>query len=164
MLKAKRVVVFLIFLCLNWGLSGGVLWLAYDISPFIKGAAYDRNQALTLVAQMGLVITVLTTIVWILAARQKVSRSSWQSGWRVVWQTALLLAVYALVVLMRRQLWMPSEGINNWAMFFGYVNARFFSEVGGISFLLVVAPTMACISGALYFLQTLTIDAPRRDR
>jgi ABC-type nickel/cobalt efflux system permease component RcnA len=162
--KAKRVIVFLIFLCLNWGLSGVILWLAYDISPFIKGGAYERNQALAFVAQMGLVITALTTVVWILAARQKMSRSGWQSGWRVAWQTALLLVVYALVVLTRRQLWKPSQGINDWAMFFGYVNARFFSEVGGISFLIGVVPTMACISGALYFLQTLTVDAHRRDR
>jgi hypothetical protein len=156
--KAKRVVIFLILLCLNWGLAGAVLWLAYDIGPFIKGGAYNQHQALMFVAQMALVITVLTTIIWILAGRQKEGRSGWRSAWRVAWQTALVLALYALVVLTRRQLWNSSQGINDWAMFFGYVNARFFSEAGGLSFLVEVVPIMGCISGVLYFLAVRSRD------
>ena len=162
-MRARRVIIFLISLCLNWCLSGVVLWLAYDISPFIKGGAYSQNQALLMVAEMGLRITILTAIIWILTARQKLSRSGWRAGWNVAWRTALVLAVYAVVVLARRQLWKPDQGINDWAMFLGYVNARFFSEVGGISFLIEVVPTLACISGALYSLQTLTVDTPRAD-
>jgi hypothetical protein len=161
--KTKRVIAFLIFLSVYWVVSGAVLWWAYDVSPFIKGGAYRQSQTLTLVAQMSCVITSLTAVIWILAMRRKVSRSGWRSGSHVVWQTALVLAIYALVVLMRRQLWKPSQGINDWAMFFGYVNARFFSEVGGISFLIEVVPTTACISGALYFLQTFIVGATRAD-
>ena len=110
------------------------------------------------VAQMALVITILTTIIWILAARQKVGRPGWRSAWHVAWQMALVLALYALVVLTRRQLWNPSQGISDWAMFFGYVNARFFSEAGGLSFLIEVVPIMGCISGVLYFLAVRSRD------
>jgi hypothetical protein len=156
--KAKRVVLFLILLGLNWSLSSVVLWLVYDVGPFVKDGAYSQSQALTFVAQMALVITVLTTIIWILAARQKLSRPGWRSGWHVAWQTALALAIYALVVLARRQLWTPSQGLNDWAMFLGYVNARFFSEAGGLSFLIEVVPITGCISGVLYFLAVRSRD------
>jgi hypothetical protein len=161
--KTKKIIAFLIFLSVYWVVSGAVLWWAYDFSSLIKGRAYSPSQALTLVAEMSCAITVLTAVIWILAMRSKIIRSGWRSAWHVVWQTALILAIYALVVLMRRQLWKPSQGINDWAMFFGYLNARFFSEVGGISFLMEVVPAAACISGALYFLQTFTVGATPAD-
>jgi hypothetical protein len=163
-LKAIKAIVFLILLCLHWGVSSVVLWWAYDFSALVNGGAYYQRQALGLVAQMGLIITGMTTVIWLIAARQQGTRPDWQRGWRVAWQTAIFLATYALAILIRRQLWKPNQGINDWAMFFGYLNGRFFSEAGGLSFLTIVVPIMGTVSGILYTLRILAFRSSNANR
>jgi hypothetical protein len=144
------------FLALCWTLSIVVLWLAYDIRTQILGGYYRQEQALALVAKMALIITILNSAVWILVEWRGPKRSGWRLGWNVVWKTWTILVIYVAVVLIRRQLWSPGEGMNDDAMFLpviGYTNAQFLSESGWLSFLIQVIPITGLISGGLYLLR-----------
>ena len=142
------------FALLYWFAAGAILWWAYDISIFIGGGAYSRNDALAFVAKMALILTVLTAIIWLVASRRKLSTWSWRIGWRVAWETLLALLLYCGVVVLRRQLWSPEQGNNAGAQFLpiiGSTNARFFAEFLWLAFLFPVAPTVSLLSGVLYY-------------
>jgi hypothetical protein len=146
----------LIVLGAYWCIAGIVLWWSYDISPLILGGHYQRRQALAIVAKMALIVTVLTSLVWLFVMMRKVSGSRWRIAWNIGWKTAVFLLAYAIVVVTQRQLWNPSQGINDNAMFLpliGNVNGRFFSEAGTLLFILEIVPIMACVSGLLCALQ-----------
>jgi hypothetical protein len=145
----------ILFLGIDWCLSALVLWWSYDIAAQIRGGVYSHNQALALVLKMGLITTTLTGVAWFFAGRfRKVGQRS-SMVWSVIWRTALLEAGYALIVVARRQLWNPSQGLGDSNMFLpiiGHLNAQFFAEWKWLSFLLLVVPAVGVISGVLYYL------------
>jgi hypothetical protein len=105
-----RVGLLVILLGLYWSIAGMVLWWSYDIGPLIRGGYYQRGQAIAIVAKMALIVTVLTSFVWLLVIWRKVRGSRWRVGWNVGWKTTLFLLAYAIIVVTRRQLWDPSQG------------------------------------------------------
>jgi len=149
------VVIPVILLIIGWLLSMGVLWWVYDITPLIQGGFYTHDRALRLVASMGVILISLTAVVWLFAANRNGNESPRKRAWAVCWKTALVLTGYAIIVVVRRMQWRPSQGLNDDAMFLpfiGRINAPFFSEVGWVAFILEVIPLIACISGLLYWL------------
>jgi hypothetical protein len=142
-----------VFFLLYWSASAGVLWWAYDISPLIRGGYYERHQALVLVTKMGLIVTVLTSFVWSFILIRKKSSNPQRAAWNAAWQTTLFLCGYAAVILARLQFGDFGTPLPDRAFLpiIGTVNSHFFSEAGGLSFLLSVAPIMGCVSGILYF-------------
>jgi hypothetical protein len=145
-----------LFLIVNWCISAVVLWWAYAISSVIRGGAYGRNDALRYVLEMGLIMTVLTAIAWVAAKKHQRGWKPDSLFWDVVWKTAAVQTAYMLVVVVRRELWTPKQGMSDGSMFLpivGNVNAEFFSEFGWISFLLQVVPIAALVSAVLYHLQ-----------
>jgi hypothetical protein len=133
---------------LYWCVAGVVLWWSYDIGPLIRGGHYEQSQAVAIVAKMALIITVLTSMVWLLEVRRKVDGSSWRIGWSIGWKTTVLLLAYAVIVVTRRQLCNPSQGVGDNVMFLplvGRVNGHFFSEAGPLSFVLEIVPIMGCL-------------------
>lgn len=91
-----------ILFTIYWLISGGVLWWSYDITPLIRGGYYHIRQALSLVAEMGLILTALTTTAW-LWGRCKMAWSSCRLIWKEGWRTLLLLTIYSGAVLARLQ-------------------------------------------------------------
>jgi hypothetical protein len=161
-----HISLLLILLGVYWCVAGMVLWWSYDIGPLIRGGFYQRDQALAIVAKMATIITVLTSLVWLFAVKRKVSGSSWRIGWSVGWKTAVSLLAYAIIVVTRRQLWNPSQGVSDNVMFLpvvGSVNGRFFSEAGLFSFVLEIVPIMGCVSGLLCALQPRCFRASNRE-
>jgi hypothetical protein len=66
------------------------------------------------------------------------------------------MTLYMAVVLIRRNLWEASQGVNEYAMFLpiiGHVNGQFLSETSWIAFLIQVIPIVGLISGMLYLLR-----------
>jgi hypothetical protein len=58
-------------------------------------------------------------------------------------ESAAILSVYTGALLVRREIWTQSQGVNDSAMFLplvGPVNAVFFSESGWLTFLIFVIP------------------------
>jgi hypothetical protein len=159
--SARNYTVLAMALAVNWALASLVVWWTYDISSVVHGGLYGRNRALSLVAEMGLLIASLTSTVWLFVKRQK--DSPLRFAWRVVWKTAAVLMLYALAVMVRRQLWKSDQGVSDSAMFLpvvGHINAAFFSEYGWLTFLLEVIPIIAFVSGLLYSLQTWATGQP----
>ncbi len=145
----------LAFLCLLWCLCGFVIWWAYDTKALINGGYYRESEAFFLVAKMGLIITVLVGIVWLLVLRRVAAERAWRLAWNVAWKTALVLLAYALIVVARRQFWTPSQGLGDSPMFLplvGHVNGAFFSEFRWLSFVFVVVPIVGSFSGLLFSL------------
>jgi hypothetical protein len=143
-------------LALYWALSSLALWLAYDMRAQILGGRYGQGQALGLVAKMALIITALTGVIWLLIDWRKANRRRWRLAWNVVWKTCGILIAYVGVVLVRRQLWTPSQGMNDNAAFLpivGYINGRFLGEFEWLSFVTEVIPIVGLMSGALYVLR-----------
>lgn len=140
------------FFLLYWGICAGVLWWAYDISPLIQGGYYQPHQALALVTKMALVVTVLTGIVWWFIIRRRKTDNAGRAAWTAAWQTAVVMAGYAVFVVGWRQLSGTPASDSAFVPILGHINSHFFSEVGGLTFLLDVTPVMGCISGILYFI------------
>ena len=142
-----------IFLAINWAASCLVLWFAYGYQI----SDYPREDVLTSMWKMGLIITVLTCVVWLLADRKKATRRGWKGrGWNVIWKTCAILTLYVAVVLIWRNTWDASQGINEYAMFMpivGHVNGQFLSEYLWLIFLIQVIPFVGLISGGLYLLR-----------
>ena len=133
---AMTWVSLVVLLVMYWALSGGVLWLAYDMRAEIQGGYYHQEQALALVAKMALIVAILTGAVWFLRDWRRGKRQGWRLGWNVAWKTWTVLIIYLAIVLVRRQLWTPSQGINDGAMFLpivGYTHAQFLSEFRWLS-------------------------------
>ena len=159
--RLRATFVLVAFLLLYWVLSGGLLWWSYDITPLIRGGYYQVNRALSLVAQMGLILTVLTTIVWLLVRRrERRSRPAWRLIWKVAWRTWVFVLAYGGAVLGRLQFGRDKVPLDDSAFLpvLGHVNSHFFSETGWLIFFLYVMPVMGCVSGVLYYLQTLAAN------
>jgi hypothetical protein len=134
------------FFPLYWIVSALVLWRAYSIGPLIRGGYYERHQALVLVTKMALIITVLTSLAWLLLVRRR------RKVWTATWQSAAVLMGYAALVLAR---WhfssIPAED-SAFLPIVGHVKSYFFSEFEWLGFVLYVTPVMADVSGVMYFL------------
>jgi hypothetical protein len=157
MAKASSSIFFLfLFLIVNWCVSGAVLWWVYDMRMQIGGGHYGRNEALRYVAEMGLITTVLTGLVWIQVRKGLEGSRPGRLLWNVIWKTAAIQIAYTFIVVLRRQLWTPSQGMSDNSAFLpivGHVNGRFFSEFLWVAFLVQVIPILALVSGVLYHLQ-----------
>jgi hypothetical protein len=140
---------------LYWVISAVVLWWAYSISAEIRGGYYEKHQALELVVKMGLVITVLTSLVWLFRMVRDKSGVVMRRAWTAAWQTALILIVYAAAILARLEFGGFSSPLPDSAFLpvLGALNSHFFSEASSLIFLSMVTPIVACVSGLLYFLQ-----------
>jgi hypothetical protein len=147
-----EVLAFVVALSLLWFACAGVLWWAYSMSAFVAGGAYERSFALSAVTKFGFVLSVLILGIWLRRRRRIAVVRPWRIAWTVWWQTAIVLFLYTLIVVIRRYTWTPQRGVNDWAMFFGGLNATFFSEVGPLSFVLNALPCIATISAGLFFL------------
>jgi hypothetical protein len=132
-----------------------ILWHAYDIRPFIDGGAYTREYALNRVMWFSSFITILMIPVWIWLTRTSTSQSGAKIFWKGAAYTLIVLVLYAFIVMQRRNSWRSSDGVNDWAMFYGDTNGFFFSEVGVLSFALEVMPAVSIISGMLLVLERL---------
>jgi hypothetical protein len=158
----KRVAIFLLSFCLNWSLSAILLWWTYDMDSFANGGAYSHNRAFVLVVKMGLIITLLTTVVWAVALRKPRIGLRRRAVWSVGWKTALILLVYALMIEGRRLSWTPAQGNKAFSPILNDVNSEFFREFLFLIFVLEIVPIMGCISGILYSLQVAVIDPLHR--
>jgi hypothetical protein len=134
---ALALVALVISLVINWAASCLELWFEYGYQ--ISLGLYPREDVLTSMWKMGLIITVLTCVVWLLADRKEAKRRGWKgSDWNVTWKTCAILTLYVAVVLIRRNTWDASQGINEYAMFMpivGHVNGQFLSEFLWLNFL-----------------------------
>jgi hypothetical protein len=109
-----------------------------------------------LLAKMALIVVILTSAIWLLGDLHKGKRQGWWLGWNVAWKTWGILTEYMAIVLIRRQLWKPSQGMTDSAQFLpvvGYTNAQFLAEFRWLSFLIEVIPIVGLISGGLYLLR-----------
>ena len=149
------LLLLLIFFLLYWPISSAVLWWAYSIGASIQGGYYEKHQALGLVAKMGLLISVLTSFVWLFRLFRDKGSEVMRRGWTAAWQTALILILYTAVILAWPQFGDFSNPLPDRAFLpvLGTFNSHFFSEARPLSFLLRVTPIMACTSGLLYLLQ-----------
>jgi hypothetical protein len=148
---------------LYWFISGIVLWWAYGIAHDVARGYYQHHQALVLVAEMGLLLTVLTSVVWLFRLRRRAKIPRWRIGWRAAWQTALVLIAYFSIVMANIMFRHPM-GLTKDSDFFpilGELHANFFSEVGPLIFFIYVVPVMACVSGVLCYLYFLAIETLR---
>jgi len=146
------VTAFIGAMLLLWFGCAVVLWWAYDMSAFVAGGAYSSSYALSCAVKFGFILSALIAAVWLRRRKRIDGVRPWRVAWTVWWQTAVVLFVYALIIVTRRELWTPQQGLNDWAMFFGGPNARFFSEVGPLSFVLTALPCIASISSTLFLL------------
>jgi hypothetical protein len=151
---------------LYWFISGIVLWWAYGIAHDVARGYYQHHQALVLVAEMGLLLTVLTSVVWLFRLRRRAKIPRWRIGWRAAWQTALVLIAYLAIVIAHLEFLGRIERDSDFsplpAHFMGQVHADFFSEMKGpLTFFFYVVPVMACVSGVLCYLYFLAIETLR---
>jgi hypothetical protein len=103
-----------------------------------------------------MITTVLTGLVWIQVRKGSEGSRSGGLLWNVIWKTAAIQIAYIFIVVVRRQLWTPSQGMSDTSAFLpivGHVNGRFFSEFLWVAFLVQVIPILALVSGVLYHLQ-----------
>jgi hypothetical protein len=150
-----------------WCSASAMLWWTYDFSAVVKGGFYRRDQALSLVFRMALVLTVLTCAAWVVEIWHSKPTSRWKMALDVGWKTSSVLFVYLLIVVVRRQLWSPSQGFSASAQFLpvvGRVNGAFLAEAGPLSFLIQVIPGMGIISGILFYFQSYLVEAWHRPR
>jgi hypothetical protein len=150
--RLPEVVAFVFAFLLLWFGCASVLWWSYSMSADVAGGAYGRSYALSAVTKFGFVLSVLIIAVWLRRRKRIAEVRPWRIAWTVWWQTATVLFLYTLIVVTRRQTWTAQRGVNDWAMFFGSLNARFFSELGPLSFVLSALPCIASISAGLFFL------------
>jgi hypothetical protein len=159
--RVRANTVLLIFIGATWAICCLVIWWRYHINLLIRVGSYQRDEAMSAVGRMSLIVTILTAAVWLFVRHRNRSGSQWRLVWNVAWKTATVLVLYVLIVLVRRQLWTESQGVNDSAMFLplvGHVNAHFLSEFLWLIFLLEVVPIMALVSGLLYLAQARAAD------
>src|SRR5580658_2692535 len=155
-LVLSRSMQWIASLPIYWLLASGALWWFYDIGPLIQGGYFSRGQAALRVIEMGLIVTILTITAWIWAVRIGGKKTLLGVWWSAAWRTFLILLFYLLAVLVRREMWTQSQGINDDAMFLpliGHINAVFFSELRWLSFLIEIIPCMGVLSGVLFCAQ-----------
>jgi hypothetical protein len=157
--RVRANAMLLIFICTNWAICCLVIWWRYHINLLIRGGSYQRNEALSLVGKMSLIVTILTAAVWLFVRHRTLSDSRWRLVWNVAWKTAIALVLYVFIVLVRRQLWTPSQGDDSaFLPLVSRINGEFLSEFLWLIFLLEVVPIMAFVSGLLYLAQARAAD------
>jgi hypothetical protein len=152
-LEFRRLLLWMALLVVYWSLSCAILWWSYDVGPLINGGYFSRERAVLRVFEMGLIVTALTAVAWVWADRAIRNRKWVRLWWGAAWKTLTVLLVYFLAVLVRREMWAPSQGTNDSAMFLpivGPVNSVFFAEFRWLSFLVNIIPSMGLISGLLF--------------
>jgi hypothetical protein len=154
-----KATVFALSIVVLWIAVAIVLWWAYDFSAFIKGGAYTRQSAEIWVGEFAAIVSILIGIVWgtTLIRDRSSDVSILMAAWKALWRTALVLFLYAAVIMARRYSWLQGRGEDDWSMFFGRVNAVFFSEVGPLSYFIEVFPAASLISAVLYSAQVACI-------
>ena len=157
---AMRIGMFIVSVLALWIAVALALWWAYDFDAFIRGGAYTRQSAIAWVSEFAAILSVVVGLVWAVSIVRKGSRDLpiWKIAWKVLWRTGFALFVYAAIILARRNFtWFQGSGQDDWAMFFGRVNAEFFSETGPLSFFLEVLPVASLISALLFVAQTMGV-------
>src|SRR5580765_1026545 len=102
---------------------------------------------------MSLIMTIMTGGVWVwrvLAGRG--SGKALAQGARISLSTAVVLVLYVLAVLIRRNLWSATQGLSVYAQFLpivGRVNAEFLSGFKWVIFVAEVIPAMSILSAVL---------------
>lgn len=147
------VVVFGLGFLLLWFAGGLVLWWRYEMNALIAGSAYDKSSALAWVWEFSLILSGLAAVVWLRGRKTLRSCRLLNAAWAICWQTAIILLLYASLVVVTRETWSPKRGISDWAMFLGPLNGRFFSETGPITFILEVVPCLAILSAVFFCIQ-----------
>jgi hypothetical protein len=148
--RIARLLLLLFFFLLYWGISAAVLWWSYDIPALIHDRYYEERQVLVLVTKMGLIITVLTSVVWLFMLRRDVSTRPWRMAWNAFCGTVLVLVGYTALILGRLQFSSTPAPDSAFLPILGTINSHFFSEAQWMIFVLN-APIMGFISGILYF-------------
>ena len=123
------------------------------MSAFVASGAYDSGSARAWACEFSLILSGLAAVVWLRGRKALKSHRRLKAAWAICWQTAVILLLYASLVVVTRQTWSPKRGIGDWAMFLGPLNGRFFSETGPITFMLEVVPCVAVISAVLFWTQ-----------
>ena len=109
---------------------------------------------MSVVGKMSLIVTILTVVVWLFVRHRSRGGSQRRLVWSVAWKTAIVLVLYVFIVLVRRQLWDPSQGDDSaFLPIVGNVNGEFLSEFLWLIFVQQVVPIMAFASGLLYLAQ-----------
>lgn len=151
--RAIEIGMFVVSVVALWIATALLLWWAYDFEAFIRGGAYTRQSAVTWVSEFAAILSAVVGLVWAFSIVRRESRdlAVLNLAWKVFWRTCLGLFVYAAIILARRNFtWFQGRGQDDWAMFFGRVNAQFFSEAGPLSFFLEVLPATSLISTLLF--------------
>jgi len=159
LVPAMRIGMLTVSVLPLWLAVALVLWWAYDFGAFIRGGAYTRQSAIAGVSEFAVILSVVVGVVWAVSIIRKESCDLpiWRIAWEVFWRTGLALFLYADIILARRYTWSQSRGENDWAMFFGRVNAEFFAEARPLSFFLEVLPAASLISALLFLVQTMCV-------
>lgn len=149
-IEVREILGLLAFVFLLWLSSSAVLWRAYSFGILCESGAFDHHTAIGWVTKFGGIMTTLLAGVCVLR-RSRLKPSRLRSAFTVLWQSATILFLYATVIFIRRETWSMARGESDWAMFFGTLNARFFSEVGPIIFVLHVLPVIAIVSALIFY-------------
>lgn len=150
--RAIEIFGFALGTILLWICSAFVLWWAYDFGQLCDVGAFERTSAIRWVEEFGALISLMLVGVWVIQWK-RLTRPKIRTAWTICWQSAVLLSVYAALIIIRRESWSQSRGANDWAMFFGSLNSRFFSEVGPLIFVPTVVPILSVLSALLFSLQ-----------
>lgn len=151
-----RILVTLISGAVYWLICAVVLWWVYDIGQLIRAGTYSQSEALAYVLKMALILSILTLPIWLLQ-KHPARLAALAEAWNVAWKTGVVLIVYAVIVIVRRQSWSPEQGVSDYVMFLpvvGRVNGQFFAEFNWLLFIFPVVPVTAAMSGVLYLLQS----------
>jgi len=167
-IELRRSSLWFASLTIHWLFACGALWWFYDIGPLIRDGVFNLGEATSRVIKMGLIVTILTTAAWLWMIRVEQKEKLLRLWWSATWRTLLLLFLYFLAVMFRREMWTQSQGINEDAMFLpivGHINGFFFSEFRWLGFLIQVIPLMGILSGILFCSQVRlgrrrTLDPP----
>jgi hypothetical protein len=149
---AIRIGMFVISVVALWIAIALVLWRAYSFDALIRDGAYSRQSAVTWVSEFAAILSIVVGLVWAfsIVRNETLDLSILRIVWRIFWHTCLGTLVYAAIILARRETWSQGRGEDDWAMFFGEANARFFSEAGPLAFFLEVLPAASVVSALLF--------------
>lgn len=155
LIPTTRVALFVISIACLWVGVAVVLWWAYDLGAFADGGAYTHHAARVWASELAGIISLIVALVWLFS----MNRPQWRGisvlrlAWNVFCLTGAGLLIYAVIILARRYTWVQERGLNDWAMFYGRLNARFFSEAGPLSYVLLVLPAASLLSALLFVAQ-----------
>ena len=151
--KLLRIAFLLLKLALFWIAGCALLWVTYHIDLQVDYGNRTRPEALELTMKMSLIMSVLTGCVWAWRVRSmRSAHSAWVRIMSVALSTAVVLFLYVLIVLIRRNLWTAAQGISVYSQFLpilGRVNAEFLSEFKWVIFVAQVLPIMSILSALL---------------